>query len=187
MTSVQFKVKYLISTSLRPSRRMRTFGRDLAHALIYGYYVTRGKRNLNDLKSLALSLKTSRLIIIQARKGNPSRLDFYDTTLEEVPMIGSILISGVKLTREQLHSIRAPSNIKITIYYEPGAIPPEIKRSIMLIPTLFDLEVSTSQDDRWVVKITWREKGLEISFIDRETTLFFGPTIRVRNVVLSTT
>ncbi|MEM4576831.1 MAG: hypothetical protein QW701_05140 [Candidatus Nezhaarchaeales archaeon] len=187
MIDSQINVKYLISTSLRPSRRMRTFGRDLAHALIYGYYVTRGKRNLTDLRSLALSLKASRLIVIQARKGNPSKLDFYDTTLEEVPLIGSINISGVKLVREQPHVTRAPSNVKIAVCYEPGTIPPEIKRSIMLIPTLFDLEVSTSQDDRWVVKISWREKWLEISFIDRETTLFFGPTIRVRNVVLSTT
>jgi len=61
-----------------------------------------------------------------------------------------------------------------------------MRREIMLIPTLFDLKVSTSENDRWVMKVSWTEKGLEISFIDRGRALSFGPVIRVRRVVLST-
>lgn len=179
--------KYVISTSLRPSRRMRTFGRDLARALINGYYITRGKRRILDLKGLALSFKASRLIVIQAKKGNPSKLDFYDATSRDVPLLGSLLMSGVKLVREQKHTTRAPSKARLVVHYEVETAPPEAKRIMMLIPTLFDLEVNTSGDERWVMKISWTNRGLEVSFIDRETISSFGPLIRVRDVVLPTT
>ena len=187
MIEPPFNVKYVVSTCLRPSRRLRTFGRDLARALIRGYYVTRGKRRILDLKGLALSFKASRLIIVQAKRGNPSRLDFYDTTLKELPLLGSLLISGVKLVREQRHATRAPQQAKLVINYDLDILPSEARREIVLIPALFDLEVSNSEDDRWVMKVSWTEKGLEISFIDRERALSFGPVIRVRRIVLSTT
>lgn len=179
--------KYVISTSLRPSRRVRTFGRDLAHALIDGCYITRGKRGVLDLKSLALSLKASRLIVIQARKGNPSKLDFYDATSRDVPLVGSLLMSGVKLVREQKHTTRAPLKARLVVYYEVETAPPETKRAMMLIPTLFDLEVNMSGDERWIMKISWTNRGLEVSFIDRETVSSFGPLIRVKGIVLPTT
>jgi hypothetical protein len=159
----------------------------LAHALINGYYVTRGGKKILDLKGLALNLKASRLVIIQAKKGNPSKLDFYDATLEEVPLLGSLLVSGVKLVREQRHTKRAPRQARLVVYYDLEAVPPKMKREVMLIPTLFDLEVSTAEDYRWVMKVSWTEKGFEISFIDKEQALSFGPVIRVKRVVLSTT
>jgi len=187
MIEPPFNVKYVISTCLRPSRRIRAFGRDLAHALISSYYIARGKRRILDLKGLALSFKASRLIIIQAKRGNPSKLDFYDATLKELPLLGSLLVSGVKLVREQKHTTRAPQQARLVIHYDLNVLPLEARREIMLIPTLFDLEVSTTEDDRWVMKISWTEKGLEVSFIDRERALSFGPVIRVRRVVLSTT
>jgi len=185
MIKPPFSVKYVISTCLRPSRRLRTFGRDLAHALISGYFITRGKKRILDLKGLALNLKASRLIIIQARRGNPSRLNFYDTTLKEVPLLGLLLVSGVKLVREQKHTTRAPQQAKLVVDYDLEAFPSEVRREIMLIPTLFDLEVSTTEDDRWVMKVSWTGKSLEISFMDRERALSFGPVIRVKRIVLS--
>jgi rRNA maturation protein Rpf1 len=187
MTEPPLKVRYVISTCLRPSRRLRTFGRDLARALINGYYMTRGKKRIVDLKGLALNLKASRLVIIQARKGNPSKLDFYDATLKDVPFLGSLLLSGVKLVREQKHTRRAPRQAKLVVHYDLETVPLEMRQEMMLIPTLFDLEVSTTEDDRWVMKVSWTGKGLEISFIDREQVLSFGPVMRVRRVVLSTT
>lgn len=180
-------IKYVISTSLRPSRRMRTFGRELANALIGGCYITRGKKGVLDLKGLALSLKASRLIVVQARKGNPSRLDFYDVTSRDVPLLGSLLVSGVKLVREQKHTTKAPSKTKLVVHYEVETAPSEVRRTMMLIPTLFDLEVNTVGDERWIMKISWTSKGLQVSFVDREAALSFGPVIRVRSVVLSTT
>jgi len=179
-------IKYVISTSLRPSRRTRTFGRDLAHALINCCYVTRGKKGIVDLKGLALSFKASRLIVIQAKKGNPSKLDFYDVTSKNVPLLGSLLVSGVKLVREQKHTTRAPSKARLAVHYELETAPSEIKWTMMLIPTLFDLEVNAMGNERWTMKVSWTSKGLEVSFIDRETALSFGPVIRVRKVVLST-
>jgi len=179
--------KYVISTCLRPSRRLRTFGRDLAHALINGYYITRGKKRILDLKGLALNFKASRLVIVQAKKGNPSKLDFYDATLERVPLLGSLFVSGVKLIREQKHITRAPQQAKLVVHYDLNVVPSEMRREVMLIPTLLDLKVSETEDDRWVVRVSWTEKGLEISFIDRDQSLSFGPVIRVRRVVLSTT
>lgn len=187
MISTLQDTKYVISTSLRPSRRMRTFGRDLAHALINGYYVTRGKKSILDLKGLALNLKASRLILIQAKKGNPSKLDFYDTTSREAPLLGSLLMSGVKLVREQKHVTRAPPRTRLVVHYEVETAPPEMRRTMMLIPTLFDLEVDTTGDERWIMKIAWTNNGLEVSFIDKETISSFGPVIRVRSVVLPTT
>jgi len=166
---------------------MRSFGRDLAHALIDSQYITRGKRRILDLIGLALNLRASRLIIIQAKKGNPSKLDFYDIITKGTPLLGSLLISGVKLTREQKHTMRAPSRARLTIYYEDDIMPMELRKVTMFIPTLFDLEVSSSDEDRWVMKVAKFENLLEISFLDRETALSFGPIIRVRGIVLPST
>jgi len=97
------------------------------------------------------------------------------------------LISGVKLTREQKHTRRAPTNVNLTIYYEEMPISEKQRKMLMFIPTLFDLEVSYSDEDRWIMKISRYEEYLEISFLDRETALSFGPVIRVRGIVLPTT
>jgi len=166
---------------------MRSFGRDLAHALIDSQYITRGKKRILDLIGLALNLGASRLIIIQAKKGNPSKLDFYDINARGAPLLGSLLISGIKLTREQKHTMRAPSKAKLTIHYEEGVMPMELRKITMFIPTLFDLEVSNADEDRWIMKVAKVENLLEISFIDRETALSFGPVIKVRGIVLPST
>jgi len=174
--------KYLISTSLRPSKRARSFGRDLSHALINARYVTRGKRRIIDLVGLASSLRATRLIVIQAKKGNPSKLDFYHVGCEGSYLLGSLLILGVKLVREQKHVIRAPPRARLSMLFDVFHVVDELRRATLLLPTLFDLDLA-SEEDRWVMKISGVGEELSITFMDRETTSSFGPVIRVRKIV----
>lgn len=151
--------------------------------MIDSEYVTRGKKRILDLIGLALSLRASRLIIIQAKKGNPSKLDFYGIATHGAQFLGSLLLSGVKLKKEQKRITRPPAGVKLTIFYEECSAPVELRKTAMLIPLMFDLEASTSDEDRWVMKIKILEYLIEVSFIDRETALSFGPIVRVRGFV----
>lgn len=86
-------MKYLITTSRNPSKRTRSFAKDLAF-LFLSKRTVRGKQSLNDLikKTLNENLK---LIIIDTAKGNPSRLRIFNKKNNY-----QILIKNVKLLRE---------------------------------------------------------------------------------------
>jgi rRNA maturation protein Rpf1 len=67
----------LITTSRRPTPKMRTLCNDLARVLSNARRVNRGKLSLQGLKEYALSRGGDRLIVVERRKGGPGLLRFY--------------------------------------------------------------------------------------------------------------
>ncbi|MEM0285799.1 MAG: hypothetical protein QXW34_01470, partial [Candidatus Methanomethyliaceae archaeon] len=93
-------MKVLISTSLRPTPRIRTFCKDLASTSSIFQYITRGKMNLPTLFSQALTLNANKIWLINSRHGNPGIIFFHVYEKSEFKNIGSIIIKGVSLKRE---------------------------------------------------------------------------------------
>ncbi len=62
----------LVTTSRKPSRPTRRFGRNLASVLPYGEYVNRGKGSIEDIVERAYVEGFLRVLIIGETKGNPS-------------------------------------------------------------------------------------------------------------------
>jgi rRNA maturation protein Rpf1 len=67
----------LITTSRRPTPKMRTLCNDLARVLSNALRLNRGKLSLQGLKELALSRGGDRFIVVERRKGGPGLLRFY--------------------------------------------------------------------------------------------------------------
>ncbi len=85
----------LIVSSRKPSRRTRSFCKDLRASIPRAIYITRGKRSLDEFfKEMD---EKDRLIHVSEIKGNPSRLVIYDR--EKNPLL-AVFIKGVRLIRE---------------------------------------------------------------------------------------
>ena len=67
-----------ITTSRKPSSRTRSFCQSLSHAL-NAKYENRGKMSFRDVLIKATSSGFQKILIVSQIKGNPSRIEIYDT------------------------------------------------------------------------------------------------------------
>ncbi|HLI46013.1 MAG TPA: hypothetical protein VKU94_02345 [Geobacterales bacterium] len=103
-------MKLLITTSRRPSRRTRSFVRDLA-LLFNAERITRGKSSIDDL--LSELVNGSKLLVIDTKKGNPSRIRVYDRN----GLLKIYILRSVKLLRE-IKGLKKVSFSKIPVLAE---------------------------------------------------------------------
>ncbi|OYT39812.1 MAG: hypothetical protein B6U89_03450 [Desulfurococcales archaeon ex4484_58] len=118
------KNKYLllITTSHKPSPRTRSFVKDLANTLPSSLRVTRGKKTLVEIGLEAYRFKTRYVFIVNEKRGNPSSIRVYGADyLGKMPRLKhthTIILGGVKLTRENPESTRAYNPETININYD---------------------------------------------------------------------
>ena len=112
-------LKILLTTSLRPTRRVRTFVKDLHHVIPGTYLVVRGKSNLPELLTFAISNNITKIVIVSTWKGNPGRLLLYQFTekKEFVQVSPIIYIKGVTLTRELRHYVNKRKMLQKVGYF----------------------------------------------------------------------
>jgi len=111
----------LITTTRRPSRRTRSFVRDLYHVLPDAIRRNRGKMSLEDLNELALQLGADRVLVVGTSRGNPSSLAFYEPHPSAIRPISVIHLRGVSLRRE-ITDKRAPQSRDLCITYSSPAL-----------------------------------------------------------------
>ncbi|RLF16795.1 MAG: hypothetical protein DRJ66_02515 [Thermoprotei archaeon] len=184
-------MKIIITTCRRPSRRLRSFVKDLVRVLPGSIRITRGKQSLEDLASLALSLDANLVIIVDALKGNPGRLRFvkvYRYSYELVPF--KVIISGVKLIREiPLSDIPTEVRSEVIATYEGAS-----DKVNVLCEKLADLlnfpyiEVKSLNELKgaadiimWIVPS--RRDLARIEFVNGRSSNIAGPIIRVKKVI----
>jgi len=91
----------VITSSHRPSRRVRSFINDLAGAIARAARINRGKKSLEELEGL-MRLKGYRiLIVVNTWKANPGRVDIYVRRGKGLVRVGYLVVRHVKLSREQ--------------------------------------------------------------------------------------
>lgn len=91
----------LITTSHRPTRRVRSLCNDLARSVPGLLRVNRGKMNLYEVAERALEMGSDRFIVVDRWKGGPGRIRLFKIIDEEVKEVPPRLyVSGVKLRRE---------------------------------------------------------------------------------------
>lgn len=100
----------LLTTSHRPTRRVRSLCNDLVRSIPGLIKVNRGKMSLLDVAEKSVQLNAEKFAIIDRWKGGPGRIRFFRITgegfREEPPRL---YISGVKLRREFKTSVRRES------------------------------------------------------------------------------
>lgn len=91
----------LLTTSRRPTSRLRTFCRDIARVIPGTMRTNRGKMSLNQLAERAVEEGISRLVIIERWKGGPGRIKLCKIEggeiVQEQPQV---YIQGIRLQRE---------------------------------------------------------------------------------------
>ncbi len=109
----------IITTCRRPTRRLRSFVKDLAKVIPNSIRVNRGKMSLKDLIAYSRSLGARMIILVGLRHGNPGIVRFIELTEFGYTFKPPIIqILSVRLIRE----IKAPyipaANSIITCTFE---------------------------------------------------------------------
>jgi len=91
----------LLTTSHRPTRRIRSLCNDLTRSIPNSVRVNRGKMNFFDVAAKAIELGTNKFVVVDRWKGGPGRIRFFKVMDEEIKeIVPRLYVSGVKLRRE---------------------------------------------------------------------------------------
>jgi len=109
--------KILLTTSRRPTNRIRSFCHDFAVCLPDIVRINRGKLNLDGIVEKALGIDAYRAVIVDRWKGGSGKIQLFlvkEIGLTPVPPI--IYIRGIKLRREfEIKRMRARSFVMTTL------------------------------------------------------------------------
>ena len=180
----------IITTSRRPTRRIRTFCNDLARCIPNSMRINRGKLSREGLAEKAYELEADRVIIVDRWKGGPGKIELFNVreTLIGVPPL--IYIRGIKLQREMgFPKSRRFSSMAITANYTSQDEE---------IPKLMDalsnfLQVSTAKPNEEVEKKYQVLMSIGRDAMERIRVTFFklpenreiGPRITVSHLIWS--
>ncbi len=99
----------LVTTSHRPSQRVRSFVKDLVAVLPCAVKFTRGKATVRDLYYEAAGLRVKRVVVVSTWKGNPGTIWVYEPVEPGeagsegggLRLVARIRLRGVRLSRER--------------------------------------------------------------------------------------
>lgn len=116
----------LLSTSRRPTRRIRTLCHDLARSIPNVVRINRGKLSLDGIAERALELNADRVIVVDRWKGGPGKIKLFQVEpagLTPVPPV--MYVAGIRLQREFEAGTKAVKSLAVTTTPEN---PPEITK-----------------------------------------------------------
>ncbi|MEM1657838.1 MAG: hypothetical protein QXK94_02245 [Candidatus Jordarchaeales archaeon] len=91
----------LITTSRRPTRRVRSFCKDLERVIPGAVKVNRGKKNIYEVLAEAAQRNLPYAVVVETWKGNPGNMLFYRADIAGArEPLAIFRIKGVKLQRE---------------------------------------------------------------------------------------
>ncbi len=168
--------RILITTSRRPSPRTRSLVKDLAALFPGSYRLTRGHMTLEELALEARSIGADRVLIVGERRGNPSILRFYEPRGRSLVNIVTILVKGVKLSREA--GTGTPAGPRgVAIIYDDSGEAMEMAEALM---RGLKARLRPGRDD---VVITLEGRGGEVLARFRYRDRLVGPTLRLARPV----
>jgi len=113
----------LVTTSHRPSQRVRSFVKDLVSVLPRAVKRNRGKSTLRDLYYDAVALGVRRVVVVSTWKGNPGTIRVYEPgepPEQELVLLSAIRLRGVRLSRETPGAVRARGSRSLGVYPAGG-------------------------------------------------------------------
>ncbi len=174
----------IITTSREPSRRTRSFLKDLVQTIPASIRFNRGKMTLQDLASLARRKGAYGVLIILERKANPSALLYAEPKPEGLERKALLKIWSVSLTRE-IPDYQVPLGIG-RLVLNPKSVPEgglagDVADALatMFRPLLTDKEILNAVE----VIIGEGEGGVKVSFICTSTGRPCGPRFTALKVV----
>ncbi|MEM2047570.1 MAG: hypothetical protein QXZ06_06800 [Candidatus Jordarchaeales archaeon] len=144
----------LITTSRRPTRRGRSFCKDLAQVIPGAVKINRGKKSVYEVLAEAVQRGLPYVLIVETWKGNPGSMLFYRASATDVKKPLAIFrVKGVKLQREIRKDGKIGKVERVVI---------ESKEQTELTKFLSKIfEVSRDDEENKVVSITISSSGEE--------------------------
>lgn len=175
--------RLLITTSREPSRRTRSFVKDLSGALPHSVRVARGKATYAELAAKASSLGAYGVLVVLERRGNPSALSF--VRLEGLELRRELLLKlgGVSLLRE-LPGSQLPLGMRELVMV-PASLPKGFPETVAtyLLECLRPRVVGRAEGRVVELKVLGGEGGALVTFICATSERECGPRFKVVRVV----
>lgn len=183
----------VFTTSRGPSRRVRSFCRELGASIAYAVKMNRGKRSMEEAALEALRLGASRMAIVYSFKGNPSRIDFYELSPQGYRKLSlTLLLGGVRLLREaSKEGLKPKRRLSRSLIAYPSNADEDVKKLCLNLSYALNLpasfingwEASLAKDyDSILIVDKGRGELAIMKIIDPSTRKDVGPFIKIRKV-----
>ena len=176
----------LLTTSRRPTGRMRTFCRDLANSIPDVMRVNRGKMSQDGVAEKAIEVEADRAIVVERWHGGPGKINLFSvssTGLKPVPPL--MLISGIHLRRELTEGMRGVKSSVVTV--EPKASP-ELARAAERLSQFFGLPVQSLDESvskhRASVHLSFdSSRRIQVTFMLLRRMVEIGPRVTLSKLL----
>lgn len=180
----------LITTSRRPTRRIRTFCNDLARCIPNSIRVNRGKLSREGVAEKAMEINADRIIIVNRWKGGPGKIEFFKLNESLVGVPPLLYIRGIKLQREiGFPKTRPFRSLAITAVYTSDE--EEIPRLAGALSEFLEAPIATLEE---LLKQSYHvfmhisrdvSERIRITFFKLPENREIGPRITVSHVIWS--
>ena len=176
----------LLTTSRRPTRRIRTFCRDLTRVIPGVIRTNRGKMSIEDVAEKALEEKLNRVLIIDRWKGGPGRMRLYKIENGKIIQIPpQIYIRGIKLQREFRRGERTVKSLVLKGVSDESSETMRLAdafSSFLNIPVM-DVKKASHKPEA-VMQIRRVEDGLiSLSFFSLPNMIEIGPRVTISHLI----
>jgi len=178
----------LLTTSRRPTRRIRTFTHDLASVIPGTTRINRGKLSLEEVAEEAAWRGLEKVIVVDRWKGGPGRIRLFkvgEAGLVEVNP--RIYVRGIKLRREFGAKRRRSARSLFLRGPEDGE--PDVRRLLRALSEFLEapiIEEDKPENHDAEMRLTPEDSGcIQISFFLHPEGVEVGPRIRVSHLVWS--
>jgi len=176
----------LLTTSRRPTGRLRTFCRDLANSIPDVTRVNRGKMSLDGVAEKAIMLEADWVVVVDRWHGGPGKISLFQvssTGLKPVPPL--MLIKGIRLRREFEERIRRARSSAITVEPENSA---ELTRTAERLSKFFGLPVlslgEASENHRASMLFSFdSSRHIQITFMLLSRMVEIGPRVTMSKLI----
>ncbi|MCJ7632204.1 hypothetical protein MUP77_07390 [Candidatus Bathyarchaeota archaeon] len=177
----------LITTSHRPTRRIRTLSHDLQRMLPDSIQINRGKFNFKGLVEDALLAGADRLLIIQRWKGGPGKMELY-ILKPKVQHYFPIIYLNSAILQDELQGHASVRKGLIAMVNEDASS--ESKLLSDALTTFLQVKRATIRQDLkgFPVSLTIykADSGIVVTFKKIASGIEMGPRLVIKNLVWST-
>jgi rRNA maturation protein Rpf1 len=180
----------LLTTSRRPTGRIRTFCRDLANSIQDVTRVNRGKMSLYGIAEKALELEANQVIVVNRWRGESGKINLFQvssTGLKAAPPL--IFMKRIRLRREFEEGRRYARSSAITLESKDSA---DLERIAGLLSKYFCLPIlspdKARKNHRACMHFSIDSSGhIQITFMLLSGDIEIGPRITLSKLIWDVT
>jgi len=180
----------LLTTSRRPTRRIRTFCRELARSIPNIVRINRGKLSLDGIGEKALEFNADRVVIVDRWRGGPGKIELFQIGPEGlIPVSPLMYIRGIRLQREfEVTKAKPIRSLTITTPLEKTSQVTKIAEflsNFLNIP-LSSMDEAVSEYSAAMHITLNASRHIQITFMLLPETVEMGPRVTLSRVVWET-